>query len=168
MIDTLLELMGIGGNGGPPDITVRQARDEIIAELRKVREEELVSRATSLVDRFGELIADPQNMTFNGRLENYIDASADLFHEVHTIMNNGDPARAELAYHLAPTFNMVTSSRAVGLATAGLPQSTVDNVLADAYRTNLAMVSDDDAYGGYLYNVVQRNAGYRFCTQWID
>jgi hypothetical protein len=164
IINVLLDLMG--GDGGPPDITVRQARDEIIAEIRKVREEELVSRASSLVDRFGELIVDPENMTFEGRLENYLDDSADLFHELYTIMNNGDPARADLAYHLAPAFNTVASSRAVGLATAGLPQSTVDNVMADSLNTNLALVSAmGSPPAGYLYNAVQKNAGFFACTE---
>jgi len=167
-LNVFIDLFGAGGDGAPPDISVRQALDQIIAELHKVREEELIGRTESLVERFGDLIVDPQNMTFDGRLEIYIEDAADLFHELHTIMNNGDPARAELAYDLAPAFNTVTSSRIAGLATASLPRSTIERVLGDAINTNTAMVSDGDPYGGYLFRVVHKKAGDHLCTQSIN
>jgi hypothetical protein len=165
VIDALIDLLGIGPDAGPPDITVEQAKDEIIAELNKAREEELAGRTTALVRRFKNLLVDPQNMTFENRLGIYVEDAQDLFDEVRTIMNNGDPARAELPYHLAPAFNTVTSSTVVGMSAAALPQSSIDDILVDAINTNAAMVSDDDQYGGYLYNVAQKYAGPFFCIQ---
>jgi hypothetical protein len=162
VFNALVELMG--SDSGPPDITVRQARDEIITEIRKVREDELIARASSLSDRFGELLSAPENMTFDGRLENFLDDSSDLFNELDMIITTEDPLRAEMVYHLAPAYNLVTSSRAVGVATAGLPQSNIDNVLGAAYGANLALVSTNGSpHGGYLYDVVQKNAGYFYC-----
>jgi hypothetical protein len=110
VIDILLDLMS-GGDAGPPDLTVRQATQKIIAEIRTEREEELRGRAESLISRMGNLIIDPQSMTFNDRLAIYIEDASDLFYEVKTIMNNGDLERADLVYSLAPTFNAVASSQ---------------------------------------------------------
>jgi hypothetical protein len=93
-------------------------------------------------------------MIANDRLANYVDDASDLFFDLQLIMRNGDPARAETVYHLAPTYNTVASSRIAGLATAGWARESIDRVIGDTYATNITLLSDGGAYGGYLYNYV--------------
>jgi hypothetical protein len=175
IINALIGLMG--SDGEIPDITVRQARDEIIAEMRKEREEELTNRVSALVEWFAELIANPSNMTYQGRLEDYLNEALAVTVDLRAVMTNPDPVRAEMAYHLAAAYNTAVSSRIVGLSTAEYEESSIDSVVEDAITTNDGLVRDDDEYGGYLYNVVQKEAGRYSCwlplvhpknSMWVD
>jgi hypothetical protein len=162
VINVLIDLIG---GSGTPDITITAATKEIIDEMRTLREDEIYGEASALLERFDQLVSHPENMTFEGRLENYIDDSSKLFHAIDTIMNDGDPQRAEMAYHLAPAFNTVAGAYAMGLAMAKYPQDVIDDIFVKAINTNMAMISNQGYYGGSrLYNVVQRNAGPWGCS----
>ena len=164
VINELVDLLGLGG-GGEPDITVRQARDEILAEMRKEREEDLTNRVQHLVEGLAELVANRNNPTYIGRLGSYLDDALAVTVDLRTIMTNPDPARAEMAYHLAPAYNTAITSRVVGLSTAQYEQATIDNLIVDAINTNSSLISDGDRYGGYLYNAAQKVAGPVTCYE---
>ena len=158
-VATLMDLLGVGANGVPPDITVLKAKMEIVAELQKLRGEELSGRAGALVDRFSYFLEFPESMTSEERLAEYLDDARDLLGELDAIMRNGDPARAEFVYHLAPTYNTVVSSLIFGLKLDKAPQASIDKVYSAAIDVNGSLVSDGDNYGGYLYRVAQMKAG---------
>jgi len=162
-VNAFLDLF-VGEDGGPPDIAVRQALDTIIKEIQVGRQEELIGRTEGLIDLFGILVSNPKAMTTNGLLADYISESVFIRGELRKILTSTDPERASMAYHLVPAFNTVTSALVAGLAVSGeYPQSQVDRFMEEAYQINLAMAFDDDSYGGYLYNYVQKIAGPIYC-----
>jgi hypothetical protein len=174
VVDALVALLT--EDGAPPSITVTQARDEILGELRRTQQEQFVGRAEGLLTIFAQLMDDPHNMLTDDRLALYLNDATTLHQELQTILRNGDPARAATVASLVPVYNTVTSSLIVGLTMAKWDIRSIESVYVNAIETNQALVSDDDQYGGYLYTYTVLKYGHYMCcagtgvcqTCWIN
>ena len=86
----------------------------------------------SLVDRYGELVRNPGNIS-DFRMANFLDDSSDVFQRLVLAITEGSP---ESAYSLLPAFNVITVLRVGAMQELGYDQVSIDNVFNDALFIN--------------------------------
>jgi hypothetical protein len=150
VVNALVDLLS---SGGPPDITVDQARREIIAAIEKTREDELLGKADGQLKVLNMILGDPESMIHDLRLAVFLNDTTGLLGEFERIITMDVESRAETVIHLVPAYNMLVNALALGLSMGG--PSSVGNIeilYNNAIHINAALVSDNDSYGGYLFN----------------
>lgn len=121
---------------------IEAAKATIVAEIRRVRGDELAAEFRALVDAYGEIVRNPNNPTTVGRLGTWMDRSQVWFENHYPIFadlsRDPDAATADTAYVLAPAFNAIAALRITVLN--GIPELGVPEYDATSRATFLRKV----------------------------
>lgn len=138
------------GKAKPKPITVadlNRIRDEIVGEIRTVRNDQLASTVQSLMNRSREVAREQDRTLSTARLANLLDDSSDALYQINNVVRSAD---GKSAYHLLDAYYTVGFLRVVTLQTANSPGAASVRDAIKQVRSTHAAIEKRSALWNYV------------------